>query len=335
MNQDAFIDTVLAVKDHPNADRLSLATIKGFTCAIPRDAMAPGDKALYIAPDAKLDLEKEWAKPFATYLGKGNRVRTVKLRGVLSEGIVVPLDKLPEGAAESENVAEFLGISHWEPPESYLANMGNLQIRSPSLPFALQPTDQENVQQIEPDQILGKAYAVTRKMDGSSCTVAASVGEDGKINDIHVTSRRIDLKLDADNIYTKATKQLVADLMTATFPGKQRIVIRGEVCGAGINANKPNIDCVGSPTLYIFESYFIDNEGRKIYDFNLAPDANHARTVPLLGAIESLTQEHITRYLDAPASEGEGVVLWQLSPNGSYNGVSFKIKSKEYYAKLG
>lgn len=330
--QDAFIEAIAAIEHHPNADRLDIATVKGYKCVVPRDAYKPGDVVLYVAPDACIDTRRPWWNGYEKYLAKGGRVRIVKLRGFLSEGLIVPLSTFPEG----KQIKDF-GISHWEPPPS--PNPG-LLVRAPRLPFGLEKTDQTNVQQLDPADIYLKRYLVTRKLDGCSCTVAARCEPCGT-PDVHITSRSVDFNLDGDNIYTKATKAAavyvsdVSEYLANKYSATYTVVLRGEICGDGINANKANIDCKGPPTFHLFEALVKSN------DSPYMPHSIHRclrsfyNPVPILETIDSLRPEHVEKYLNAPASDGEGVVLWEIDKYDVPTGFSFKIKSKEYYAKLG
>lgn len=332
--KDAFIEAIAAIEHHPNADRLDIATVKGYKCVVPRGAYKPGDVVLYVAPDACIDTRRPWWNGYEKYLAKGGRVRIVKLRGFLSEGLIVPLSTFPEGKQFKD-----FGISHWEPPSS--PNSG-LLVRSPRLPFGLEKTDQTNVQQLDPATIYLKRYLVTRKLDGCSCTVAVRYKMGDSEPDVHITSRSIDLKPESDNIYTRATGQAVDLLCTLareyamkSITGSFTIVVRGEICGDGINANKANIDCKGPPTFYLFESLVMLEDGQ--FEHFIIPERwnGFLNEVPIIETIDSLRPEHVEKYLNAPASDGEGVVLWEIDHLDRITGFSFKIKSKEYYAKLG
>lgn len=102
---------------HPNADTLLIAKIKDWHCIVKDDgAIKNGDLVVYIPIDSIIP--DELAEKYnLEYLKKGSRVRTVKLRGYISQGLVLPLDCLPEGNwKDGDNVAEVLGITKWEPP---------------------------------------------------------------------------------------------------------------------------------------------------------------------------------------------------------------------------
>lgn len=125
----------LTIEDHSNADALELAVVGDFRAIVMKDAFKTGDLAAYIpegsiVPDwliASLGLEGRLA-------GKAkNRVKAIKLRGILSQGLIVPLEgeahpSFPDacthaivgetatmGVCEGDDVTEFLGVTKYEP----------------------------------------------------------------------------------------------------------------------------------------------------------------------------------------------------------------------------
>lgn len=340
---DYSITMIQAVEPHPNADRLDIATVLGWRCVVAKDSLKVGDEVVYIAPDAQiLNPEAPWCEGFRSYLGGSGRVRTTKIRGVYSEGIVLPNKDI---VAMFKLIDPSILIQHYEPPAPPASLAGLM--RGPSLPYHLAKTDQENVQSLPPVLYLGKPYYVTRKMDGSSCTITFET----KTQEVHVTSRSIDLKLEGndDNAFIKATKPIVEHLK-AYSPTERNfvLILRGEVCSEGIQRKKINKDAKGEPTFNLFEAryhdlermsepVFLDIFGGYQLPTNDIPYLNELKTivgniVPVVEVVDALSVCTIERYLNAPASEGEGVVLW--TKNLSVNNHSFKIKSKDYDSKL-
>jgi len=125
-----FAVKVVKIKEvcnHPNADRLSLATIDGWQCIIQRDAYKPGDLAVYIPIDSILNADVE-AKLFGTdakiKLSK-SRVRTIKIRGSISQGMLAPCDELGVPLKEGYDCTKDLGITKFEPPVNASVRGGN------------------------------------------------------------------------------------------------------------------------------------------------------------------------------------------------------------------
>lgn len=111
----------IAIASHPQADRLELAQVGDYQAIVLKGQFHTGDLIAYIpeqaiVPDCILQKLGLWDN--ATNKGKlagskGNRVKSVKIRGILSQGLVYPT--LP-GWQEGADVTELLGITKWEPP---------------------------------------------------------------------------------------------------------------------------------------------------------------------------------------------------------------------------
>jgi len=97
--KDATIEIISEVKSHPNADRLDLVKILGFQCVTEKGLYKEGDRIVYIRPDSVLPLEN-WTEGYRKY--SPNRIKSAKLRGEWSEGIVVPMEILPYNLGEFE-----------------------------------------------------------------------------------------------------------------------------------------------------------------------------------------------------------------------------------------
>ena len=117
---EVSIETI-TVFPHPNADRLELARVGLYNIVVGKDSWVTGDKVLYIPEYAVLPESIIVALGLEGKLAgsKGDRVKPVKLRGSLSQGLVAPLSFLPEGAleelGEDADFSEVLGITKWEP----------------------------------------------------------------------------------------------------------------------------------------------------------------------------------------------------------------------------
>ena len=108
------------IEEHPGADALEIAVVRGYRCVVKIGAHRPGDPVAYIPEDAivpeglirELRLWDE-AKGKGMLAGKkGDRVKAIRLRGVVSQGLLYPV----EGREEGENLAEALDIVKYEPP---------------------------------------------------------------------------------------------------------------------------------------------------------------------------------------------------------------------------
>jgi len=113
----SLIVEVCKVKDvqpHPNADRLDIAVIKGWNCIIQKDSYKVDDLVVFIPPDCVLP-DSLIDEHELTYLKGNKRTGTVRLRGYLSQGLVLPV---PKGKyKEGDDVAEVMGITKYVQPE--------------------------------------------------------------------------------------------------------------------------------------------------------------------------------------------------------------------------
>lgn len=111
------------IKPVEKADKLDVATVKGWQCIIGRDQHKIGDLVIFCPPDSIIP---EWLieKYKLEFLKKNGKVGTIKLRGQVSQGLILETDCLSQEKnprsvkiVEGLNVAEVLGIKKWEPPE--------------------------------------------------------------------------------------------------------------------------------------------------------------------------------------------------------------------------
>jgi len=112
-----LIDEILP---HPNADRLEIARIAGWNCVVRKGEYNAGTKVVYIPVDSVLpfELESKLFPPDSKVKLEKSRVRTIKLRGAISQGIIATCEELglEPFTAVGEDVADKLGITKYEPP---------------------------------------------------------------------------------------------------------------------------------------------------------------------------------------------------------------------------
>lgn len=97
------------LEKHPNADKLEIAKIFGYTVCCQIGNFKEGMLAAYIPPDSVVPNTPEFS-----FLNGHFRIKVKKLRGIVSQGFLIPA---PEGAKEGDNVAEIVGVTHYDPPE--------------------------------------------------------------------------------------------------------------------------------------------------------------------------------------------------------------------------
>lgn len=113
----------LKIEKHPNADSIEIAKVGDYQSIVRKGMFKDGDLAIYIpeqsvVPKQILEEMNMWdsAKNKGMLAGsEGTRLKAIKLRGVLSQGLIYPLVH-QDGMSEGTNVAELLGVTKYEPP---------------------------------------------------------------------------------------------------------------------------------------------------------------------------------------------------------------------------
>lgn len=239
----ASVRRISNISSIPNADAIQVAKIDGWDVVVKKDEFNIGDLVIYFEIDSWIPTE---LAPFLSkgkeprdYNGvKGERLRTIRLRGQLSQGLVLPLnvavtgevDNLPFPVEEGANLTQFLGIQKWEPPIS-VSMMGQAKGNFPS---HTPKTDAERVQNLgrtlENWYAEGIEWEVTEKIHGTSMTVYF----DGETTG--VCSRNYDLKLTQEgNTYVDFAKS--SGILSALENLGQKLSIQGELAGGNIQNN--------------------------------------------------------------------------------------------------
>lgn len=369
---NASFEVIEKVENHPNADRLEVLTVSGYTVIGSKGTHKVGDLVFFIREDSQINVDKEkfpWHNGIETYLGKRGRVKTIKLRGIFSSGIIIPKDEIISSILikfsengesipgildpntqqieidyeelnkmfeDEETLKKYCGIEHYNPPTIGTA-FGQLTMKG-NLPYGLSKTDEENWQNLK-KLPFGEKVLLTRKIDGTSCTVTFD-----RNGYYRVCGRNYEYSLDKDNIYINFSKKLIDIVLESkiyeTLKEGTYLVIRGEIAGKGIQTKGHNIDSQNEPDFYVFKTMIWNEKDKNLskmgyydspYHFTLFKDkikeltGKDITTVPVIGEF-ILTQELIDRYSNKPASEGEGVVV-------NHKNGSFKIKSLDYISK--
>lgn len=98
------------LEKHPNADTLSIVKVKDYTCIVRNGDLNIGDLAIYIPPDYVVPNSSLFA-----FLGEHRRIKVKKLRGLYSQGLLLPCPK-DINFVVGDDVMETLAITHYEPP---------------------------------------------------------------------------------------------------------------------------------------------------------------------------------------------------------------------------
>lgn len=274
MRKLATLRRIDEIRPIPEADGIECAVIGGWTVVVKKGEFFVGELAVYCEIDSWIPTE---VAPFLSkgkepreYMGvKGERLRTVKLRGQLSQGLLLKAAPVDNAALchagihfpciEGLDVSEWLKIQKYEPPvPAQLAG----QVKG-MFPSFIPKTDQERIQNLSEELKIWNeknfAFEVTEKLDGSSMTVYVNGEDEG------VCSRNLDLKRDEKVTFWKVAVQ--EDLIAKIRSTGANLALQGELIGEGIQGNKYGIFGHG---FFLFDVYDID---RKAY---LTPDERQA-----------------------------------------------------------
>ena len=320
------IDSILPI---PDADSIECAVIGGWKVVTKKGEYQPGDLAIYCEIDSWIPHE---LAPFLSkgepkeYNGvKGERLRTVRLRKQLSQGLLLPLVCLGRLIVEEgTDVSEELGIQKWEAPIS--AQLAG-QVKG-TFPSQIPKTDQERVQNLkrELENYDSVLFEVTEKMEGSSMTCYLIDGEFG------VCSRNMDLKRDENNTFWKVAIEEDIEQKLRAY-GANNVAVQGELIGPGIQGNIYNLTAHRFMVFDVYdiqEGYYLLPEDRKTF-----VDAIGLKHVPVLGThllvdpdIDSILLAAEGKSLLNPNQEREGVVYKAVNIQFSFKAISNKYLLK-------
>jgi len=135
-NSVCFVAKVNEIKPIEGADNIELAVVGGWNCITKKDAYKVDDLVIVATTDAIIPVELSDAMNVTNYLRKGQRVRTVKLRGVYSECLIIPMEfaKKVTGYAntkwdEGDDMMSTLRISKYEPPVKQIQLASGRKVR--------------------------------------------------------------------------------------------------------------------------------------------------------------------------------------------------------------
>lgn len=176
----ASVQRIKALLPIPGADKIEIALILGWQVVVKKGEFMEDDQVYFFEIDSWIP---HTLAPFLTGAGKepkvfndipGERLKTVKLRKTLSQGLVLPIpDDIAGMYAEGQDVTEVLNIQKWEAVEKVSGTrMPNGTTLRP-FPSFLKKTDQERIQNCGGivQHALEEVFEATVKKDGSSCTV--------------------------------------------------------------------------------------------------------------------------------------------------------------------
>ena len=272
MRRLASIRKIADIRPIQGADAIEVAVVDGWKVVVKKGEYSVGDLAVYLEIDSWVPSE---LAPFLSkgqapreYNGvKGERLRTVKLRGQVSQGLLLDITvddgwhyinsvasdthesrfvDLGETVVEGQDVTELLGVQKWE-PEIPAQLQG--QVRGLFPTHLIPKTDQERIQNCfaEIEAKGDVTYEVTLKMDGTSCTIFRWEDE------LRVCSRNLELKVNDEN----RDNTMVRMALKYGHRIPNGVAVQGEIMGPGVQGNREQFK---EHEFFVFDIYDIDNQ---------------------------------------------------------------------------
>lgn len=349
----ASIQRVRRVHQIKGADNIVCVQINGWECVAKKGEFKEDDLCVYFEVDSFLpnDPRYEFLKDIKTHQGKqGYRLRTIKLRGQISQGLALPLSMFPEikGAIELQEVTDVLGVIKYDNSIAEMNNDNRLHSGQTKgkFPNFLKKTDQERIQNLTDwfDRYSGLEWEETLKLDGSSMTcykikkalslvdrIKKFFGISVKPYTFGVCSRNLEVsKSETSDFWRAATKYQIEQYLPEGY------AIQGELIAPNIQSNHEKVSDI---EFYVFDVFDIKNQeyllpkDRVDFVSRYLPTVKH---VPILGTVRIFTEcKSVSELLERV--KGESMNTGTISEGRVYksccNEMSFKCINNEYLLK--
>lgn len=355
MRHLATIQVIADVQPIEGADSIEKVKVKDWWCVSKKGEFKVDDLCVYFEIDSLLPssnpafsfLEKGTKTKSMTIDGvtyTGYRLKTIRLRGQISQGLALPLSILGGGGAPGNpdagvgyDVSESLGVVKYEAPvPAQLAG----KIKG-HFPHFIPKTDEERIQNCGHilQEFADDEFYVTEKLDGSSVTFYKKNGVFG------VCSRNLDLlETEGNSFWAMARKYNLEERLP------DNIAIQGELVGPGVQGNPLKL---AELDVYIYNVYLIPQQAFATYlKMEKIVTFLGMKTVPIMAdsfvpsqyksptAMKGLTVEELLRIAERksainPEVDREGIVCRPMREaramiGGQEGRVSFKAISNAY-----
>lgn len=360
--QLATVRRISELRPIDGADRIELAIVDGWQSVVKKGEFQAGDLACYLEVDSFLPLDDKYeflrASSYRKMPGagpggvlEGFRLKTMKMRGEISQGLLLPLEQLPGSGEDGEDMAGFHYVHPVMRDQTYnrVREGADLTWRlcvvkydqavgralagtaKGNFPEFIPKTDEERIQNLGRlfhREIEGPLY-VAEKLDGSSMTVYLKDGLFG------VCSRNLDLAETEGSNFWKVARRLGLEAGMRGLRGMYNdFAVQGELIGPGIQGNKYGLL---DHDFRVFSVFDVGNRTRLGLAATVSiAGAIGAETVPILDDSFSLpeTAQHMLAYAEGKSAlnsktEREGVVVRSHCSQVSFKAISNKFLLKE------
>ena len=322
----ASVQKVEDVSPVENSDNLDVISVLGWKVVSVRGEFKPGDLCVYCEIDSVLPEREE----FEFLRPRKFRIKTLKLRGQISQGIAFPTTILDEKYDVGTDVTEILEITKYDPPLPGELEGVAIGRRPYFVPKTSEPRIQSSPRMIKEFQ--DKEVYISTKIDGTSCSIYYYTDHETPFG---VCSRKTDLE--KGGVYWDiANKYNLEEKIISN--GFTDIVIQGELAGPKINKNRLNLK---EPELFVFTIFFFR-------EYRYA-GLEEMRTICNLLGLKTVPIDEVTIFnFDIPSllekSKGfypgtknrrEGIVIRPVTPIGLHSRdlLSVKVVNNDYLLK--
>ncbi len=355
----AHVEKIISLTPIEGADKIETALVLGWQCVVKKGEFRVGEMIVYIEVDSIVP-----EKPEYEFLrDRKFRVRTIKLRKQISQGLVLPLSVLPAERhmwrmKEGVDVTELLGIIKYDPQAQQEESETDSRLKNPFVKFMsrfkwfrrvflqkrkggfpdwIVKTDEERIQNMPRVLIneAGRPFEVTEKLDGQSVTFFLKKNKQkifGEQYDFGVCSRNNRLaKPDNSSWWTIARELKIEKALRNLIGEEEYIVLQGEILGSNIQGNKYKVS-----KYQFFAFNLIYSAGRmSLLDMYENLNPHNISCVPMLDkkyflpdSIDEMVQYSVGKSQLRPDVWREGIVVRDYD-----KGISFKVINPEFLLK--
>ena len=357
----AHIEKIDWIKPIEGKDRIALAGVLGWTVIVQKSDYEVGQKCVFCEIDSVFPEKPE----FEFLRSKKFRIKTMKMSGVLSQGICFPLSILPDGNYEiGVDVTDIIGITQYEPTmdkeeasdtenEKTVRKYPKFLMRwawfrklvlpkkqSKGFPSFISKTDETRIQNAPFYLEMDCNYVATEKVDGQSgsFTLQRIKGKhfwNRDTYDFAVCSRNLrKWKKDTSSFWSVAEKYNIEQILYQLIGDNEWVAIQGECVASNVQGNKYKVT---EPDLYVFNLIYPSGrvgsvEAKKIvgeYGLKFVPIIDES--VNLKGMSVADVLKYATGKSQLYDTLREGIVYRSLDGKQSFKAVSpeFLIKHGE------
>lgn len=355
----AHIEKIEWIEPIEGKDRIALAGVLGWTVIIQKSDYEVGQKCVFCEIDSVFPERPE----FEFLRSKKFRIKTMKMSGVLSQGICFPLSILPEGDYKvGDDVTELMGITQYEATmdkEEIDSNDGKQIKKYPALlmkwawfrkmvlpkkqakgfPSFISKTDETRIQNVPFYLDIDCNYVATEKVDGQSGTFTLQRVK-GKhfwnkdTYDFAVCSRNLrKWTKDTSSFWGVAEKYNIEQVLHQLIGDNEWVAIQGECIAPNVQGNKYRVT---EPDLYVFNLIYPGGRVGSIEAKEIVGKYG-LKFVPIISDFVNIKGMSVSEVLEYATGKSalydtlrEGIVFRSLDGKQS-----FKAVSPEFLIKYG